>query len=189
MREEGIENFTYEILEECSESELNEKEKFYIIKFNSFRKGYNATEGGDFFNVDNKGERNGRSLLTEDEVKIIRKLYNNKVPFREAYKDFSQKISIRGFRHIWLFETWKHIYPEYDTIENKKWHSTKAKSLSSEIAKNNKPKLTRDEVIDIRNRFANGETVASIWKNSYSHLSKSTIYRIAHNLSYKNILL
>ena len=81
------------------------------------------------------------------------------------------------------------LYPEYDTIENKKWHSTKAKSLSSEIAKNNKPKLTRDEVIDIRNRFANGETVASIWKNSYSHLSKSTIYRIAHNLSYKNILL
>lgn len=189
MREEGINNFDYEIIEECKESELNEKEKFYIAKFNSYRNGYNATEGGDFSNVDNRGERNGRSLLTEEDVRAIRKLYNNRIPFRDTYKNFAQKISMRGFRHIWLFETWQYIHPEYNTLENKKWHSTKAKSLSSEVAKNNKPKLTKIEVIDIKNRFINGESVASIWKNSYSHLSKSTIYRVAHNLSYKNILL
>ena len=30
----GVENFDFEILEECSSDELDEKEKFYIKKFN-----------------------------------------------------------------------------------------------------------------------------------------------------------
>lgn len=42
----GIENFTFEILEECEEKELDEKELFYIEKFNTYQEGYNATIGG-----------------------------------------------------------------------------------------------------------------------------------------------
>lgn len=44
----GIENFTFEILEECIEEELNEKEKYYISLFDSTNKekGYNMTFGG-----------------------------------------------------------------------------------------------------------------------------------------------
>lgn len=51
MRKYGIENFTIEVIENCSEEELNEKEEFYIRKYNShinFEKsnGYNMTLGG-----------------------------------------------------------------------------------------------------------------------------------------------
>lgn len=46
MRKYGIENFSFEVLEECKKEELNEKEKFYINKFNSYFKGYNQTLGG-----------------------------------------------------------------------------------------------------------------------------------------------
>ena len=43
----GIENFSFEIIEECSLSELNDKEKYYIMYYNSiYPNGYNKTNGG-----------------------------------------------------------------------------------------------------------------------------------------------
>lgn len=48
LKNEGLENFEFEILEECSVDLLNEKEKYYIDKYNSYNKGYNKTKGGDY---------------------------------------------------------------------------------------------------------------------------------------------
>lgn len=42
----GVENFTFEILEECDRSVLNEKEKIWISNFNTNSYGYNMTVGG-----------------------------------------------------------------------------------------------------------------------------------------------
>lgn len=42
----GIDNFTFEVLEECSSESLDEREIFYIHHFNSYEDGYNQTEGG-----------------------------------------------------------------------------------------------------------------------------------------------
>lgn len=42
----GKENFTVEELERCQAVELNEKEKYWIKKYNSYKEGYNSTEGG-----------------------------------------------------------------------------------------------------------------------------------------------
>ena len=47
IRKYGVENFSFEILEECEASELNEKERFYIAQYDSFFNGYNQTLGGD----------------------------------------------------------------------------------------------------------------------------------------------
>ena len=43
----GIENFQISIVEECSPSEVNEKEIQWIEIYGSFKYGYNATLGGD----------------------------------------------------------------------------------------------------------------------------------------------
>ena len=43
----GIENFSFEIIEECDNSLLAEKEKFWIKQFNTFLNGYNLTRGGE----------------------------------------------------------------------------------------------------------------------------------------------
>ena len=44
----GVENFSIEAIEEVTEVELlNEREKFWIEYFGSFKNGYNATTGGD----------------------------------------------------------------------------------------------------------------------------------------------
>ncbi len=46
MRLYGLNNFSFEILEECLVSELDEKEKYWISYYDSFNNGYNRTEGG-----------------------------------------------------------------------------------------------------------------------------------------------
>lgn len=47
IRKYGIENFAFEVLEECAEALLNEREIYWIAKLNSKQNGYNMTDGGD----------------------------------------------------------------------------------------------------------------------------------------------
>ena len=42
MLQEGIDNFTFELLEECAAANLNGKESFYIDLYNSYDYGYNS---------------------------------------------------------------------------------------------------------------------------------------------------
>lgn len=46
MAKYGCENFSIETLEECPQDMLNEREVYWIGKFDSFRNGYNLTPGG-----------------------------------------------------------------------------------------------------------------------------------------------
>ena len=45
MQQEGVWNFSFELMEECSRTELNEKEKFWIQMYQSDIYGYNSTSG------------------------------------------------------------------------------------------------------------------------------------------------
>ena len=47
MNKYGIENFFIEEIEQCEESVLSEREKYWIEYYSSFKYGYNATTGGD----------------------------------------------------------------------------------------------------------------------------------------------
>lgn len=49
MRKYGIKNFTVEVIEECeSREQLNERERYWIVKLNcKYPNGYNMTDGGD----------------------------------------------------------------------------------------------------------------------------------------------
>ena len=47
IRKYGIENFSFEIIEECEVDNLNDREVYWISYFNSFFNGYNQTLGGD----------------------------------------------------------------------------------------------------------------------------------------------
>lgn len=46
MKEEGIDNFTFEIIEECPQELLNEREKYWVSYYDSYNNGYNMTTGG-----------------------------------------------------------------------------------------------------------------------------------------------
>lgn len=45
MISQGIDNFTFELLEACASTDLNEKESFYISLYNSYDFGYNSNKG------------------------------------------------------------------------------------------------------------------------------------------------
>ena len=45
MQEYGLENFTFELLVECSQPELNEKEKYFIDLYQADTFGYNGVKG------------------------------------------------------------------------------------------------------------------------------------------------
>lgn len=66
----GLDNFSFEVIEECPVEELNEKEQFYIKKYNSYidfpnSNGYNLTLGGD-----------GTRKVTEEQILNILKLWD-----------------------------------------------------------------------------------------------------------------
>ena len=46
MMKDGVENFTFEVLEECERSALNDRETYYIEFYRSQEYGYNMTKGG-----------------------------------------------------------------------------------------------------------------------------------------------
>lgn len=46
MQKYGLDSFIFTVLEECSIEHLDEREIFYIEKFNSYYNGYNQTLGG-----------------------------------------------------------------------------------------------------------------------------------------------
>ena len=74
FRKYGIENFTFEIIEECALEQLREREKYWIAYYDSYHNVYNATPGGDGI-LPMPGEKHPNHKLTEDEVKYIRQVY------------------------------------------------------------------------------------------------------------------
>lgn len=42
----GVNNFTFEVIEECEQESLNEREQYWIQYYDSFNNGYNLTLGG-----------------------------------------------------------------------------------------------------------------------------------------------
>lgn len=46
MLKDGVENFSFEVLEECERSALNDRETYWIEFYQSQYHGYNMTKGG-----------------------------------------------------------------------------------------------------------------------------------------------
>ena len=47
IRKYGIDNFNFDVIEECSKEQLNEREIYWINYYNTFFDGYNQTTGGE----------------------------------------------------------------------------------------------------------------------------------------------
>lgn len=149
MSKLGIENFYMEVLEECEYDKLSEREIYWINYYDSYNNGYNMTLGGEA----NKGETNGRALLTEEMVKEIRLAYNNHIPFREVYQKYKNTISKRGLQKVWRGENWTHVMMEVYTDENRKWHSTVAKGFEQQEGLNNKQKACSEDEIELMRKL------------------------------------
>lgn len=144
----GKENFSFEILEECKETELDDKEKFYIDKYKSIENGYNKARGG---NNNSKGEGNGRACLTEEDVIQIRLDYNNHVRQKDSYERFKNKVTLSQFQSVWQGISWSHVMPEVFTEENKNYY------VKQSCVGENSPNavFTNEEVLELRKMYVN----------------------------------
>ena len=193
VRKYGLDNFTYEVIhilqpEQYTKKELDKLEIYYIKLYNSYKNGYNATEGGD--NNTRRaqiGESNGRALLTEEDVVYIRECYNAHINFKQVYDEYKDIISKRGLQKVWWFDTWKNILPQYHNEENKYWHSHNAKANTSEIAANNKKSFSTEEVLYMRKLYNEGIPIKKIWEQYAADKSYSTVYNMITKKTYKNI--
>jgi group I intron endonuclease len=181
MNNIGVSHFWYEILEECELEKLDEREIFYIALYDSYEHGYNMTLGGS----SNRYETNGRALLTQQDVYEIRLMYNAHIPFREAFKKYSSRISKRGFQKIWRYETWRGILPEVYSDENLLWHATAAKGFAQEKGvKNSQKACSKIEIDKIRELFSEGKNYREI--SAMVHRSISVVRKYCLHLESDN---
>lgn len=181
----GIENFSFEILEECSSEELNEKEKFYIEKYKSLtsQNGYNILSGGE----GNHGENHPKHKVTRDDVIDIRTRYNNRERCKEVEELYKDKIGHSGFSKIWKGETWKDIMPEVYTIENKEFHKHNTGQCGSA---NGRAKLTEEDVLAIRLRKKNGESAEKVYEDyKYTGMTFPSFKNTWLGYNWKNIII
>ena len=180
--EYGINNFSFEILEECSIEELNNKEQYYIKYYNTYPDQYNMTPGGQF----NAEESHPSHKLTKQDVINIRTRYNNQEIKNEVYEDYKNLIGESGFHKIWNGDTWKNIMPEVYTTENKNFHKH---NTSNQGSKNGRSKMTEQDVYQIRLRRKNGENIREVYKDYSNKLTYGSFTNIWSYQNWKNIVV
>lgn len=142
----GVDNFDFEIIEECSKDELDSREQFYIQKFNTQKNGYNIQNGG--YN-NSAGSGNGRALLNEKIVIDMRKAYAN----HESPKEFFEKIKYTGitkgsFQAAWQGNSWSYIMPEVFSEENKKYYAIQYQRDINTV-------ISKEDVLKYRKYYVN----------------------------------
>jgi len=87
IRKHGVENFLFEVIEECADELINEREQHWVAYFDSFNreKGYNLTSGGE----------EGKIFSQESKEKIRQKAIGRVLPI-----DVRQRIG-RASKQAW----------------------------------------------------------------------------------------
>ena len=178
IRKYGIENFSFEIVELCSEEELDEREIYWIKYYDSYNNGYNNTIGGRSL----RGEDHPRAILTENDVWQIREGYKNHIVRREVFKPFLEKgIKERTLIKVWNNENWIGVHSDVYTEENKLWHKQNVGHSEDQIGLNSFDRVVKQEEIDlwVKEYRENGLTINAISKKY--HKDFGTIQKYINN--------
>lgn len=175
LRKYGLENFTYEILEqgEYSEQELNELEIYYINYFDTYYNDYNSTLGGDMTAVSRK--------LNEEQILQIKQLLANT---DLSLSDIAEKFGLnRHSTMIGLINKGKC----WTRIGNYNYPIRKECSkLQNSGGKNPNAILSDKEVIIIRERFVN-ETLPQIYNDYENIISFNELKKIVYGSQFKHL--
>lgn len=190
MRKYGLHNFMIEVVELCSEDILDEREQYWIQYYNSFKEGYNMTEGGQNFssnifseetknkrkqtlelNSSLKGENHPRAKISDNEVILIRQRYKDGESVSQIYQDY------------------KNIYKNEEMIRQIVLgvHYKCVGNIPSKKEKNlQRGKFTEKEIIEIREKYYLQEYTQTALSKEYG-VSSSTIKDIVNRTNYKEI--
>lgn len=121
----GVENFTFEILEECDYRELNIRESYYIQKYNSINNGYNISKGSQKYK--NINDINNDMILTPKQYLVYSYLLSISSKINNKYYISKQTMNIKNIceylkisQPTWRSAIKKLIEQQYiEQIENK----------------------------------------------------------------------
>ena len=184
FRKYGIDNFTFEVIEECPEADLPNREIYWISYYDTFANGYNETPGGEIICIG--GEKHPNHKLTEKDIVMIRTYYQNKARKKDIYSLYKDYIGESGFHKIWNGETWKNIMPEVYTIENKEFHK---RNTANNGSSNGRSRLTEAEVYEIRVRRKNGENIQIVYQDYKDKLTYGSFVNVWSYQNWKNIVV
>ena len=179
IQKEGASSFSYEVVEECSIEELNQKETYWINFYQSNIKGYNKNEGGLSNLI---GGQNPKAKLTEEDVIKIRQAYAEHKKQKDVYEEYKDIISFSYFQNLWQGRSWNHIMPEVFTEENKQYYIYQ----NSNGGNGASAKFTDEEVINIRKRYVN-ENAKTIYEDYKNRVSYQTFQAMLWGRSYKTL--
>ena len=188
IRKYGLENFLFSVLEECEQTDIYNKEKQWISFYHSDIEGYNETSGGEYGSKKGHciGEKNGRAKLTEDDVINIRQAYKNLEKSSNVYLKYKDKITLGGFKKVWIGKTWRHIMPETYSIENKRQQKIIG-SRSSIGEKSWAAKLNEKDIVAIRKRKNNGENKNNVFLDYKIKISKVSFEQVWYGMTWKHV--
>lgn len=177
IKKYGIENFDFQIIEECSPDELNDREKYWINFYDSYNNGYNRTIGGNSL----KGENHPRAILTEKEVWDIREQYGKGIKRSIVFAPYLEKgISERCLKKVWDCETWVDVHSDVYTEENKLIHKKQTGHTEDQIGLNSLDRAIKQPEIDAMcEDFKNGLSINAIAKKY--HRDNGTVKKYIEN--------
>lgn len=148
----GIDHFYIEQVEECDNSQLNEKEIYWINYYNSYENGYNMTRGGGQY----REEEENQLLLSIYDlwdkgysiIEIAEELHSTRTIVRDriyGYKNYSEEEAIkRGikkakeakYKKVYQWDKNGNFINEYNSLkEASEKTNTSYKALSQAINK------------------------------------------------------
>ena len=118
MYDLGISHFHIDIVEECSNNQLNEKERYWINFYDSYEHGYNMTRGGGYWRGNIEDEILTQEIyqlwdegyaITEiaQELEITRTIVRDRI---YSYKNYSEEESIKRGRALVAETKYKKVY-------------------------------------------------------------------------------
>lgn len=167
FRKYGIDNFSFEIIELTEEKDLFDKEKYWIKFYDSYNNGYNETLGGDS-GPSMPEEQNPNAKLTSNDVFDIRTKILQGAMLSEVYPMYADKITLRGFEHIWRGDNWINILPEAIDYVKSKEYLSKARSHARISRMSPEQIKTRQEIKENKKKGLKRLDVYEKYKDKYS---------------------
>lgn len=170
IRKYGTNNFAFEIIEECPEPALNDREKYWIKYYNTFRteNGYNCTLGGDGY-VCGGDENAPSSKLTQKQVDFIKEKLKDKWSAKQI-QEYIPQASLYTISNINCGRQWIDEQEEYPLSRY-----------------GNKRKFSDEEVICIRKEYQQGKTQKEL--SAKYGVSLTALAYIVQGVSYSELPL
>ena len=168
IKKYGIENFSFEIIEKTSY--YNEREKYWISHYDSFRNGYNMTEGGENPPILTKENHPMCEHTQEDIDKIVFLLKNTKTSVKDIAKLMNYNIS--SINRINTGELWKDDSLEYPIrkLQSKQGLIERANQIKNDLINTT---LTQKE---IAKKYGVGRTTVTAINNGQNYKDNNLSY-------------